>query len=80
MTYKVALLCAAVAALSACVPDPKQFETPPVKVQTPQGVVTCQLYSKRLLTWDRAIDFPQKMTVKQADAYCHAEGAREKKL
>ncbi|EEE37329.1 hypothetical protein RKLH11_1165 [Rhodobacteraceae bacterium KLH11] len=64
-------------ALSACVPSPQQLETTPVKVQTPKGVVTCQLYSQSRVDWDRAIDFPAtKMSVPEADTYCRQEGLR----
>ena len=65
------------ATLSACIPSPEQLETTPVKVQTPKGVVTCQLYRQDRVTWDRAIDFPAiKMSVPEADNYCRQEGLR----
>ncbi len=65
------------AALSACIPSPEQLETTPVKVQTPKGVVTCQLYRQDRVNWDRAIDFPAtKMSVPEADNYCKQEGLR----
>ncbi len=65
------------AALSACIPSPEELETTPVKVQTPKGVVTCQLYRQDRVSWDRAIDFPAtKMSVPEADAYCRQEGQR----
>ena len=41
------------AVLTACVPTPEDLETTPVQVQTPQGVVTCQLYRHNRVTWDR---------------------------
>lgn len=66
--------------LSACVPSPEDLETTPVKVQTPKGVVTCQLYRHDRVTWDRAIDFPAtKMSVPEADNYCRQEGQRRLK-
>lgn len=65
-------------ALSGCVPSPENYETTPVQVQTAKGVVTCQLYSKDIVAWDRAIDRPENMTVKEADAVCQEEGRREK--
>ncbi|WP_298848228.1 hypothetical protein [uncultured Ruegeria sp.] len=65
---------------AACIPTPEELETPPVKVQTPKGVVTCQLYRQNRVTWDRAIDFPAtKMSVPEADAYCRQEGQRRLK-
>lgn len=60
--------------MSGCTPE--QFETTPVVVQTAQGPVTCQLYTLRQVTWDRAINHPGGMDVKTADNVCRAEGAR----
>ena len=77
---KVIILLPLVAAVAACVPSPEDLETTPVKVNTPEGVVTCQLYRHDRVTWDRAIDFPAtKMSVRQADAYCRQEGQRRLK-
>jgi len=68
------------ASLAACIPTPEELETTPVKVQTPKGEVTCQLYRHDRVTWDRAINFPAtKMTVPEADAYCRQEGQRRLK-
>ncbi|MDN3714019.1 hypothetical protein QWZ10_23610 [Paracoccus cavernae] len=47
-------------------------------MQSAQGPVTCQLYTKSLTTWDRSIDRPAAMSVKAADAACQAEGQRQK--
>lgn len=76
---KLALLAplAAVLGLSAC-QTPENYETTPVVLQSAQGPVTCQLYTKNLTTWDRAIDRPATMSVKDADALCLAEGKRQK--
>lgn len=63
---------AALTALAAC--SPKQFESPPVTVQSAQGPVTCQLYTKGLLDWDRAVARPDMMSAETADALCKAEG------
>ncbi|WP_170760702.1 hypothetical protein [Ruegeria lacuscaerulensis] len=69
-----------VASLAACIPSPEDLETTPVKVQTPKGEVTCQLYRQDRVTWDRAINFPAtKMSVPEADAYCRQEGQRRLK-
>lgn len=57
--------------------DPQNYETPPVIVQTAKGPVTCQLYTKRLVLWDRSIDRPDAMGVQEADNICRAEGKRE---
>lgn len=64
--------------VSACAPSPEEYETEPVQVETAQGVVTCQLYQKNLVVWDRAIDRPASMSVKDGDAICKAEGQRRK--
>lgn len=68
-----------IVALAACAPSPEQFETPPVQVQTAKGVVTCQLYTREITAWDRAIDRPATMSVQEGDAVCKAEGERRKK-
>ncbi|GAA6157962.1 MULTISPECIES: hypothetical protein [unclassified Ruegeria] len=69
-----------IAGLTGCVPSPEDFETTPVKIQTPEGEITCQLYRQDRVNWDRAIDFPAtKLTVPQADAYCKQEGQRRLK-
>ena len=74
------LLLPVVISLAACIPSPEDLETEPVKVQTPKGQVTCQLYRHDRVTWDRAINFPaDKMSVPEADAYCRQEGQRRLK-
>ena len=66
--------------LAGCSPSPEDLETTPVKVQTPKGEVTCQLYRQDRVTWDRAINFPAtKMSVPEADGYCRQEGQRRLK-
>lgn len=65
----------AIFVLAGCV-DPKDYETTPVKVSTSKGVVTCQLYTQERVLWDRAIDRPESMSVKEADAVCVNEGNR----
>ena len=62
-------------ALSGCM-SPADYETAPVEVTTSRGVVTCQLYTHDRVLWDRAIDRPETMTVKDADDICVAEGYR----
>lgn len=61
--------------LSGC-GDPASYETAPVEVTTARGIVTCQLYTHDRVLWDRAIDRPETMTVKDADDICVAEGYR----
>ena len=76
--YAIAVLC--IPALAACdFVDPINYETAPVTVQTQYGEVTCQLYTKEIVRWDRPIDWPAGMTVQQAFAICQIEGIREQK-
>jgi len=62
-------------ALSACV-APEAYESAPVQVETSKGVVTCQLYTKTMTDWDRALDAPKGMTVGEANAVCEDAGRR----
>ena len=62
--------------LSGCM-TPESFETAPVQVATAQGVVTCQLYRRDRVLWDRAIHRPETMSVNTADEICRAEGQRQ---
>lgn len=62
--------------LSGCF-DPQNYETEPVRVETRQGVVTCQLYTRERVLWDRSIHRPETMSVETADQVCRAEGARQ---
>lgn len=70
---------AAAVILSGCVPSPENYETTPVQVQSEKGIVTCQLYSKDLVAWDRSIHRPNSMGVQEADAICKEEGKRQKR-
>lgn len=63
--------------LSGCI-DIESYETAPVSVSTPQGVVTCQLYTANRVLWDEAIRVPKGMSIKTGDAICRAEGSRRK--
>ena len=60
--------------LSACAPNPVDFETPPVVLQTSEGPVTCQLYRTNMVVWDRAIDRPDTMSVETGDNLCKQAG------
>lgn len=62
--------------LAGCI-SPEQYETEPVSLKTAKGTVVCQLYTKEQVVWDRAIDWPRKMTVEEADNICKAEGYRQ---
>lgn len=75
MVMKSLAALAAVVVVSGC-GSPADYETPPVQVSTSQGTVTCQLYTRSQVTWDRAIDRPESMSIEQADEICRAEGER----
>lgn len=62
--------------LAGCVASPEAYETPPVDLKTPKGVVTCQLYTDEIVLWDRAIRWPRTISAEEADAYCKEEGRR----
>lgn len=66
-------------ALTAGCLDPQSFETAPVSLQTDRGVVVCQLYTKDRVLWDRAVDRPDGMSVREADDICRAYGKSQKK-
>ncbi|WP_171181208.1 hypothetical protein [Ruegeria sp. HKCCD8929] len=70
-------LCSA-AVLSGCA-GPAFFESEPVEVDTPKGVVTCQLYLPEEVAWDEAVLAPPGMSIPEADEICRIEGHRRKK-
>jgi len=71
MNIKPAIICAAVL-LAGCTPT--AYESPYVYVATPSGTVTCQLYTREIIAFDRSVNRPETMTVLDADNLCHAEG------
>jgi len=75
LIIKLPILGVALAALTACV-SPENYESTPVQVSTEMGLVTCQLYTRDRILWDRAIGRPEGMTVEVADNVCRAEGQR----
>ena len=70
------VLAAAAATLAACIPNPEDYETAPVQVTTDRGIVTCQLYTRERVIWDRSIHRPETMSVEAADDVCVSEGKR----
>lgn len=64
--------------VAGCATDPKNYESAPVSVETSKGTVVCQLYTRDLVAWDRAIEVPQKMSISEGDTICRAEGQRWK--
>ncbi|MDB6178769.1 hypothetical protein PAF17_14825 [Paracoccus sp. Z330] len=77
MFHKIAMAAMATAFIAAC--SPKSFESAPVTVETAQGPVICQLYTKSLGDWDRSVSRPEGMSLETADQVCVAEGQREMK-
>lgn len=74
---RTCLALATLAMVAACSINPRNYETEPVTVETAEGAVTCQLYTKRMLDWDRAISRPATMSVEAADEVCREEGRRQ---
>lgn len=70
MKKPILMLALATAALTGCVADSSDYETKPVTINTPEGKVTCQLYTKRFVKWDKAIRKPADMTFKRANDIC----------
>ena len=64
--------------LTGCSIDHRAFETAPVYVARPEGIVTCQLYTMRSVLWDRAIKVPEGMLITTGDSICHTEGLRRR--
>jgi len=60
--------------IAAC--TPASMETDPVTVETDQGPVTCQLYTRELVLWDKALSRPVDMTDEAANEICRGEGRR----
>ena len=75
MTRIAALTLTAATLLAAC--SPQQFESEPVTVDSPQGPVVCQLYTKNMLDWDRSVSRPDAMSAETADTICRNEGVRQ---
>ncbi len=76
MYLKITAVAVAALTVGACT-SPEDFESDPVTVETSQGPVTCQLYTRTSTTWDRAIDRPDAMSVSTADRICKNEGNRQ---
>lgn len=77
MIKKFAVPAVLVATVAAC--TPQQFESEPVTLNTAQGPVVCQLYTKSMLDWDRSISRPDAMSAATADKLCEAEGVRQQR-
>ncbi len=75
MIHKFAAAVVLIATVAAC--TPQQFESDPVTLQTPNGPVVCQLYTKSMLDWDRSTARPDAMSTTAADKLCQAEGIRQ---
>lgn len=78
MFRTIGMIAISMLTLSACIGSPESFESTPVEIATKEGKVTCQLYTKETVLWDRSLDRPAGMSVTAADQYCKVEGEREK--
>ena len=54
----------------------KEHETTPIRLNTPEGLVVCQLYSLDLIMWDTSITRPKSISKETTDTICIAEVAR----
>ena len=75
---KYGFLAIGLISISACSNDPTDYETDQVSLTTPQGEVTCQLYRRDMVLWDRAVTRPAGMTDEAANQACRNEGTRER--
>ena len=64
---KLFVLILATSLLAGCI-NQEDFATEPVRVNTANGQVVCQLYRLDNLTWDEAISVPRGMTIEAGDA------------
>lgn len=67
---------AATGVMAGCV-SKTAYESNPVQIETPKGMVTCQLYTRDRVQWDESIAVPAGMTKAEGDAYCIQEGHRQ---
>ncbi|MTH78852.1 hypothetical protein GL286_14055 [Paracoccus aestuariivivens] len=75
---KYGFLALGLLSFSACSNDPADYETPVVTVKTEAGDVTCQLYRRDMVLWDRALTKPATLSDEAANAACRNEGGRER--
>ncbi|MDB3948198.1 hypothetical protein N9370_00325 [Paracoccaceae bacterium] len=61
--------------ITGCV-NKKEHETTPIRLNTPEGLVVCQLHALDLIMWDTSITRPKSMSKETADKICIVEGAR----
>ena len=73
---KCCVLLAALGPVAGCIQDPRDYETDPVTVTVAKGTVTCQLYTRQMVYWDRATDWPRSMSADEADAVCLEQGKK----
>ena len=74
LIIKLPILGAASIVLTAC--SLEKYESEPVLLTTEMGLVTCQLYTKDRVLFDKAIDIPEGMAVEVANNLCRTEGER----
>lgn len=79
-TITALLALAAVTTVAGCTINRAAYATNPVEVLTPQGIVTCQLYSKGTTIWDEAVAAPPNLSLTAAHNICKREGLEQKHL
>ena len=79
---RILLSAAGLALLGACssgnpLANPKAYETPEQDIFVQDhGIVSCQLYTRELVVWDRAVHWPQTLPQEVADEFCLREGQK----
>lgn len=78
---KLGIFLATAGVLAGCSAESRRsYESTPVKIETSEGVVTCQLYTRERVLWDRAIERSSTISAEDANALCVAEGLRLQQL
>ena len=54
----------------------KEHETTPIRLNTPEGLLVCQLYALDFIMWDTSITRLKSMIKETANKICISEGAR----
>ncbi|SMR72862.1 hypothetical protein SAMN04488030_1607 [Aliiroseovarius halocynthiae] len=74
--FALGVAVAATSVVAGCV-DRSAYESNPVKIKSPKGEVTCQLYTRDRVQWDESIAVPPGMSKAEGDALCIQEGHRQ---
>lgn len=75
-TFRIAMMIGTAVTLAGC--SKASMETEPVMVDTPMGVVTCQLYTPSLLLWDTVISLPPGLSYDSGVDICKDAGRKQR--